>query len=132
MPLKMGVKEPLTRLWEGGKPTIIATPSKAENPNYLLKIAGIHRLISVVFGGDQATHSKVGLEIYLKAATETGIFLKDCACIEDRVSRNFSPVRLGGTTVREPDLKQPADSIRSFRHGIAENFLYSVKETGLI
>ncbi|MDA9991039.1 hypothetical protein N9E48_09565 [Paracoccaceae bacterium] len=132
MPLKMGVKEPLIRLWEGGTPTIIATHSRTENPIYLLKIAGIQRLISFLFGGDQATHSKAGLEIYLKVATESGICLQDCAFFEDRVSRKFSAVRPGSTKVQVPDLKQPADSIRSFGHVIAEIFLYSVKKTGLI
>jgi len=81
--LKPGVRETLEYLRNQGVPMAVATSTRREKAETLLRKVGILDVFQAVIAGDMATKGKPDPEIYWIAARELGVTPEQCLVMED-------------------------------------------------
>ena len=72
----------------------------------------IFDFFDVIVDGSMVQHSKPDPEIFLLAANQLGVDIKNCMILEDSINGVKAGIASGAMTVMIPDLMQPTDEIK--------------------
>lgn len=120
LPMKSGVKELLSYLKETGFKIALASSTRTQVVSDQLNAAGLLAYFDVVIGGDQVQRSKPEPDIFLKAAYELGVPLKDgnqhtsdyaIYVIEDSFNGIRAAHAAGMIPIMVPDMIAPDDEM---------------------
>jgi len=122
----------LRALEQQGIPCAVATSTRTETAIGHLRKASLHSYFRATIGGDRVTRGKPDSEIYLKAASELGVSIEDCAIFEDSDPGTLAAIASGARVVQVPDVKPPSAALKENGHLIAETLLGGARKIGLV
>ena len=104
MPLKPHAREILERLTARGVRCALVTSSPLHQAEAYLAPRGLFSLFSAVVTGDLGLPSKPAPDVFLRAAEQLGLDIRDCAVLEDSHNGLRAGRAAGAVTVMVPDL----------------------------
>lgn len=123
VPLKEGVNELIDYLKEKDYKIALATSSDREKAEYLLELVKIKDKFDYIICGNDIVNSKPNPEIFLKAAENLKVELKECVVIEDSKFGVKAAVNAGMKVINVPDMKMPDSEVKSMAFKIFNNLL---------
>ncbi len=127
VPVKEGLIELLQYLKDEGIPAVVATSSKRERVDDILKSAGLARYFKDSVCGDEVTKSKPDPEIFIKACEKAGVPCEDALVLEDSEAGIEAAHNAAIPVICVPDMKYPEDKYAKMTLRI-EDSLYGVKD----
>ena len=127
LPIKTGVQELLTILFDKNIPAAIASSTKTDIVEKELRDAGIRGYFKEIVGGDMVQKSKPAPDIFLLAAEKLEIAPADCLVIEDSHNGIRAAYSAGMNCIMVPDLLPPTEEMYEKAGKVLETLL-DVKE----
>ena len=127
LPIKTGVRELLTFLFDKNIPAAIASSTKTDIVEKELRDAGIRGYFKEIVGGDMVQKSKPAPDIFLLAAEKLDVSPKDCLVIEDSHNGIRAAFSAGMNCIMVPDLLPPTKEMYEKAEKVLET-LFDVKE----
>ncbi len=127
LPIKTGVRELLTFLFDKNIPAAIASSTKTDIVEKELRDAGIRGYFKETVGGDMVQKSKPAPDIFLLAAEKLDVSPKDCLVIEDSHNGIRAAFSAGMNCIMVPDLLPPTEEMYEKAGKVLETLL-DVKE----
>lgn len=114
IPIKKGSLELLRYVRQKGIHCALATSTERNRfMQYIPYLEeNIFDFFDVIVDGSMVQHSKPDPEIFLLAADQLGVDIKNCMILEDSINGVKAGIASGAMTVMIPDLMQPTDEIK--------------------
>ena len=114
IPIKKGALELLRYVRQKGIHCALATSTERNRfMQYIPYLEeNIFDFFDVIVDGSMVQHSKPDPEIFLLAADQLGVDIKNCMVLEDSINGVKAGIASGAMTVMIPDLMQPTDEIK--------------------
>lgn len=114
IPIKKGALELLQYARQKGIHCALATSTERNRfMQYIPYLEeNIFDFFDVIVDGSMVQHSKPDPEIFLLAADQLGVDIKNCMILEDSINGVKAGIASGAMTVMIPDLMQPTDEIK--------------------
>lgn len=114
IPIKKGALELLRYARQKGIHCALATSTERNRfMQYIPYLEeNIFDFFDVIVDGSMVQHSKPDPEIFLLAANQLGVDIKNCMILEDSINGVKAGIASGAMTVMIPDLMQPTDEIK--------------------
>ena len=114
IPIKKGALELLRYVRQKGIHCALATSTERNRfMQYIPYLEeNIFDFFDVIVDGSMVKHSKPDPEIFLLAADQLGVDIKNCMILEDSINGVKAGIASGAMTVMIPDLMQPTDEIK--------------------
>lgn len=114
IPIKKGALELLRYVRQKGIHCALATSTERNRfMQYIPYLEeNIFDFFDVIVDGSMVQHSKPDPEIFLLAADQLGVDIKNCMILEDSINGVKAGIASGAMTVMIPDLMQPTDEIK--------------------
>ncbi len=104
VPIKKGLFELLEYLKDRGIKMAVATSTSRKLADTMLEKAGAAKYFDAFVYGDQVERSKPAPDIFLRAAEEIGVPMKECLVLEDSVAGVEAGKAAGGYIIHIPDI----------------------------
>ncbi len=127
VPVKDGLRELLQYLKDEGIPAVVATSSKRERVDDILKDADLTQYFKATVCGDEVKMSKPDPEIFIKACEKIGVAPAEAIVLEDSEAGIEAAHNAAIPVICVPDMKYPEDKYAKMTLKI-EDSLYGVKD----
>lgn len=104
VPLKKGLIELLDYLKGKGIRMAVATSTDRKLADTMLERAGVREYFDAFAYGDEVARSKPYPDVFLKAAEEIGVPIRECLVLEDSIAGVKAGKAAGGYIIHIPDL----------------------------
>lgn len=119
VPLKKGLIELLNYLKGKGIRMAVATSTDRKLADTMLEKAEVREYFDAFAYGDEVARSKPYPDVFLKAAEEIGVPIRDCLVLEDSIAGVQAGKAAGGYIIHIPDLIVVPQEVKE---GIAAQF----------
>lgn len=112
VPFKKGLMELLDYLQKKGIKAAVATSTDRKLADTMLERAGVRGYFDAFAYGDMVERSKPHPDVFLRAAEELGIPVKECLVLEDSIAGVEAGKAAGGYIIHIPDLIEVPEEVK--------------------
>lgn len=113
VPIKKGLTELLEYLKKHEIRKAVATSTARQMANTMLKKAGVYECFDAFAYGDMIDRGKPAPDIFLKAAEEMHVPIKECLVLEDSIAGVEAGKAAGGYIIHIPDIVVVPEEVKS-------------------